>query len=129
MEKEKRMTKKDYFKRLKEIINETTNIEDKGELIYFIESQITSIDNKAEKAKERAAIKKAEGDTLREVIKSKLTNDYQTADDIFAQIDADKDVTIAKVRARLTQLVNLSEAEKSDVKTEENKIKKAYKLA
>ena len=128
MEKEKRMTKKDYFKRLKEIINET-KIEDKGELIYFIESQITSIDNKAEKAKERAAIKKAEGDTLREVIKSKLTNDYQTADDIFAQIDADKDITIAKVRARLTQLVNLSEAEKSDVKTEENKIKKAYKLA
>ena len=128
MEKEKKMTKKDYLGRLREIVNET-EVEDKGELIYFIESQITSIDNKAEKAKERAAAKKAEGDALREVVKSKLTNDYQTADDIFAQIEANEDITIAKVRARLTQLVNLSEAEKSDVKTDDNKTKKAYKLA
>ena len=56
---EKKMTKKDYFNAIKEII-EGTDSEIKGELIYFIESQIASIDNKAEKAKERAAAKKAD---------------------------------------------------------------------
>lgn len=124
---EKKMTKKDYFNELKGIVEES-NSEIKGELIYFIESQITSIDNKAEKAKERAAAKKAEGDELREVVKSTLTNEFQTADEIFGQL-AGEDLTVAKVRARLTQLVNLGEAEKTEVKTEDNKTKKAYKLA
>ena len=124
---EKKMTKKDYFNELKGIVEES-NSEIKGELIYFIESQITSIDNKAEKARERAAAKKAEGDELREVVKSTLTNEFQTADEIFGQL-AGEDLTVAKVRARLTQLVNLGEAEKTEVKTEDNKTKKAYKLA
>lgn len=123
----KKMTKKDYFNAIKEII-EGTDSEIKGELIYFIESQIASIDNKAEKAKARAEAKKAEGDALREAVKSVLTSDLQTADDILAQLDGE-DLTVAKVRARLTQLVNLGEAEKADVKTEDNKTKKAYKIA
>ena len=124
---EKKMTKKDYFNAIKEII-EGTDSEIKGELIYFIESQIASIDNKAEKAKERAAAKKAEGDALREAVKSVLTSELQTADDILSQLDGEE-LTVAKVRARLTQLVNLGEAEKADIKTEDNKVKKAYKIA
>lgn len=124
---EKKMTKKDYFNAIKEII-EGTDSEIKGELIYFIESQIASIDNKAEKAKERAAAKKAEGDALREAVKSVLTSELQTADDILSQLDGEE-LTVAKVRARLTQLVNLGEAEKADIKTEDNKTKKAYKIA
>ena len=124
---EKKMTKKDYFNAIKEII-EGTDSEIKGELIYFIESQIASIDNKAEKAKARAEVKKAEGDALREAVKSVLTSELQTADEILTQLDGE-DLTVAKVRARLTQLVNLGEAEKADIKTEDNKTKKAYKLA
>ena len=92
---EKKMTKKDYFNAIKEVIEET-KCENKEELIYFIESQIASIDNKAEKAKERAEAKKAEGDALREAVKSVLTSELQTADDIFAKVEAE-DVTIAKV--------------------------------
>ena len=124
---EKKMTKKDYFNAIKEII-ESTESEIKDELIYFIETQITSIDNKSEKAKERAAAKKAEGDALRESVKSVLTSEPQTADDILAKLDGE-DLTVAKVRARLTQLVNLGEANKSDIKTEDNKTKKAYTIA
>ena len=127
MDDKKKLTKREYFEKLEEIVR---NVESdiKEELIYFIESQITSIDNKAIKAKERAEAKKAEGDALREAVKSVLTNEFQTADDVFAQLDGE-DLTVAKVRARLTQLVNLGEAEKADVKTEDNKTKKAYKLA
>jgi hypothetical protein len=122
-----KMTKKDYFNELKNIVNGTDS-EIKDELIYFIETQITSIDNKSEKAKERAAAKKAEGDALRESVKSVLTSEPQTADDILAKLDGE-DLTVAKVRARLTQLVNLGEANKSDIKTEDNKTKKAYTIA
>ena len=127
MEKEKKMTKKDYFNELKVLV-EGTDIENKGELIYFIESQIASIEAKAAKAKERAEAKKAEGDELRETVKSVLTNDFQTADEITAKI-GNEEISRAKVIARLTQLVNLGEAVKEQVKTEDNKSKMTYKLA
>jgi len=123
----KKMTKKDYFNEIKTLVEESTN-ELKDELIYFVESQIASIDSKAEKAKERAAAKKAEGDALRESVKSVLTDEFQTADEILSQLDGE-DLTVAKVRARLTQLVSLGEAEKADIKTEDGKSKKAYKNA
>lgn len=127
MEKEKRMTKKDYFEEIKGLVEET-EVENKNELIYFLESQIESIDNKATKAKERAAAKKAEGDELRETVKSVLTNEFQTAEEITTAI-GDEEVTKAKVIARLTQLVNLGEAVKEATKTEDNKSKMTYKLA
>lgn len=123
---EKKITKKEYFEMLKEIVNES-NSENKGELIYFIESQIASIETKAAKAKERAAAKKAEGDALRETVKSVLTNEFQDAETITALVDGE-DVSKNKVIARLTQLVNLGEVEKTDIKNESGKTRKAYKL-
>ncbi len=123
---EKKITKREYFEMLKEIVTESDN-EYKGELIYFIESQIASIDNKAVKAKERAAAKKVAGDELRETVKSVLTNEFQTADEITAKVDVE-DISKNKVIARLTQLVNLGEVEKTDVKDESGKTRKAYKL-
>ena len=116
---EKKITKREYFEMLKEIVNES-NSENKGELIYFIESQIASIETKAAKAKERAAAKKAMGDELRETVKSVLTNEFQTADEITAKVDVE-DISKNKVIARLTQLVNLGEVEKTDVKDESGK--------
>ena len=127
MEKEKKMTKKDYFNEIKGIVEES-NLENKSELIYFLESQIESIDNKAAKAKERAAAKKAEGDELRETVKSVLTNNFQTAEEITEAI-GNEEISKAKVIARLTQLVNLGEAVKEAVKTDDNKSKMTYKLA
>lgn len=124
---EKKMTKKDYFNELLNIV-ENSESEIKGELIYFIENQITSIDNKAIKAKERAEAKKAEGDALREEVNALITNELQTADDIFTQLNGE-DLTIAKVRARLTQLVNLGGVVKETIKTEDGKQKMAYRLA
>jgi len=127
MDEKKKITKREYFEMLEQIV-ENANVENKEEIIYFINSQIASIDNKSEKAKERAAAKKAEGDALRETVKSVLTDELQTADEIFEQLDVE-DLTIAKVRARLTQLVANGLAEKADIKTEDGKTKKAYKIA
>lgn len=128
MEKEeKRITKRDNYEALKEIV-EKSNVENAEMLVEFINKQIEMIDNKSAKAKEKAAEKRAEGDELRAIIKSVLTNEYQTVDAITAQIEGE-DITKAKVVARLTQLVNNGEAVKEQGKSEDNKKVMTYKLA
>lgn len=122
----KKLTKKDYYGMLKEIVL-TSDVDNKEELEAFIDRQVEIIDNKAEKAKERAAEKKAEGDELRAAIKSVLTEDYQSADDILAQLEGE-DLSKAKIIARLTQLVNNGDAEKAQAKTEDGKKFMTYRL-
>lgn len=122
----KKLTKKDYYGMLKDIIL-TSDVDNKEELEAFIDRQVEIIDNKAEKAKERAAEKKAEGDELRAAIKSILTEDYQSADDILAQLEGE-DLSKAKIIARLTQLVNNGDAEKAQAKTEDGKKFMTYRL-
>ena len=128
---EKKITKKDYYAMLKEIVEESKDIEteiSKEELLEFINKQVASINAKAEKAKEKAAEKKANGDELREVVQSVLTEEYQTIDNIVSQIKGEE-VTKAKITARLTSLVKAGLATKSDIKNgETGKIQKAYKL-
>lgn len=128
---EKKVTKRDYYEMLKEIVY-PTNADcemtvEQGELIKFIDKQIALIDSKAEKAKARNAEKKANGDELREVVQNVLTDEFQTIDAIVAQIEGEE-VTKAKVTARLTALVNNGIAEKTDVKDDEGRKLKAYKL-
>lgn len=122
----KKLTKKDYYGMLKEIVL-TSDVDNKEELEAFIDRQVEIIDNKAEKAKERAAEKKAEGDELRAAIKSVLTEDYQSADDILAQLEGE-DLSKAKIIARLTQLVNNGDAEKAQAKAEDGKKFMTYRL-
>lgn len=123
---EKKMTKKDYYMLIKEII-ENNNIEEKEELIEFINKQVIQIETKAQKAKIRAEEKKSTGDELRSIVKSVLTTELQTSEVITEKI-AREDITKAKVIARLTQLVKLGEVEKADIKSENGKTIKAYKL-
>lgn len=127
---EKKLTKRDKFEMLKEIVRGDVSVEmtvEQAELVEFLDAQIVAIDTKAEKAKARSAEKKANGDELRDVVQSILTEDYQTIDAIVAQIEGE-DVTKAKVTARLTSLVKNGLAEKEDVKDEEGRKLKAYKL-
>lgn len=127
---EKKITKRDYYEMLKEIVRGDVNAEmtvEQAELIEFIDKQIALIDSKAEKAKARNAEKKANGDELREVVQSVLTDEFQTIDAIVAQIEGEE-ITKAKVTARLTALVSNGIAEKTDVKDDEGRKLKAYKL-
>lgn len=123
---EKKVTKRDYYEMLKNIVVEA-NVEGATELVEFIDKQIELIDSKAEKAKARNAEKKANGDELREVVQSVLTEEFQTIDAIVAQIEGEE-ITKAKVTARLTALVNNGIAEKTDVKDDEGRKLKAYRL-
>lgn len=127
---EKKITKREKFEMLKEIIRGDVSVEmtvEQAELIDFLDAQINAIDVKAEKAKARNAEKKANGDELRDVVQSVLTNELQTIDAIVAQIEGEE-ITKAKITARLTSLVKNGIAEKEDVKDEEGRKLKAYKL-
>ena len=119
-------TKAMQFAEIKEVIA-AVEVEGRDEMVAFLDEQIASLAAKAEKAKERAAARKAEGDELRAVVKSVLTDEAQTIDAIVAQIEGE-DVSKAKVTARLSQLVKTEEAVKEIVSVEGRKLT-AYKLA
>ena len=121
-----KVTNKEMFTKVKDALM-ASNVEGKEDLIAFIDGRIALIDKKAAKAAETAAEKKNELDELCEVVKSILSTEPQTADDVFAQVSGE-DVTIAKVRARLTKLEKAGIAVKTDVKVD-GKSKKAYTLA
>ena len=121
-----KVTNKEMFTKIKDALM-ASNVEGKEDLIAFIDGRIALIDKKAAKAAETAAEKKNELDELCEVVKSILGTEPQTADDVFAQVSGE-DVTIAKVRARLTKLEKAGIAIKTDVKVD-GKSKKAYTLA
>lgn len=119
---EKKLTKRDYFVEIKEIL-ENANETDLAEVMAH---EVELLDNKSAKNKERAAQRKIEGDELRDTISNILVDEPQTIDEIVEQID-DEEITKAKVVARLTQLVNLGEAIKEQVKTEDGKKVMSYK--
>lgn len=124
---EKKITKRENFESVLEILN-NSNVEYKEELINFVTKEIEILDAKAEKAKERAAVRKAEGDALRVAVQAVLTEELQTIDAILSQVEGEE-LTKAKITARLTSLVNENIAVREEIKTEDGKKVKAYKLA
>ena len=121
------MTKKEFYERMIEVLEGIDNLEDKEELINFNQKQLDLTNNKAERAKERAAEKRAEGDELRNTIKSVLTNEFQTVDEIFEKVEKEG-VTRAKVISRIGQLVKNGDADKTEVKSGDRTLK-AYRLS
>lgn len=102
------------------------------DLRAFAQNEIDLLDKKAAKAKERAAAKKAEQDELGEIVKSLLTDEWQTLADLAGQIDGD-DVSAAKVQARVKKLIDAGEVEKAQVEipateTSKKSKKMAYRL-
>lgn len=122
---EVKMTKAMWFEEIKAVV-EASGAEQAAEMVEFIDAEMARLAAKAEKAKERAAAKKVEGDELREVVRAVLTDEFQAIDAIVAQIDGE-DVTKAKVTARLTQLVKADMAEKDQIKVGDRKVM-AYRL-
>lgn len=98
----------------------------RADALAFVEKKIAQIDAKAEKAREKAAEAKAEGDKLRAAVEAVLTGEAQLIADITAQVEGEE-VTRAKVTSRLTQLVKAGVAEKETVTVDGKKLA-AYKL-
>lgn len=92
------------------------------DIIAYVDTTIKQIRNKAERAKTKAAEKRAEGDALRDAVKAALTDEYKTIAEITESLDIEG-VTPGKVVARLTQLVKADEANKTDIKIDGRRVK------
>ena len=123
---DKKITKAEYFGMIKDIVA-ASGAENAADLTAFIDTQVEQIAAKAEKAKARAAEKKAVGDELREAVQAVMTSEYQNIDAIMAQIDGE-DLTRAKISARITQLVKAGIVEKESQKGEDGKKQMVYRL-
>lgn len=125
---EVKVTKREYFEEIKAIV-EAAEVENKTDIVEFIDKQLELLASRAEKAKERAAEKKTAGDKLRAAVLAAVTEDFQTADEIADAVVIEEvegedpiEVTKAKVVARLTQLVKAGEVEKEAMKCEGRKL-------
>ena len=96
-------------------------------IVAYCENEKALLANKAVKAKERAAAKKEAGNELRDAIETILTNATapMTREDVLAAIEnADElELTVAKIGAQISQLVQLDRAHKTTVKVgDKNKV-------
>lgn len=121
-----KMTKVDYFEQLAGIV-EASDVENKEDILKFIQGSIETLENRKRAAQERAEKKKTEPDELSDAVKAVLTNELQTADAIAAQIEGE-DVTKQKIVSRLTKMVNAGTVRKDTVKTEDKRKVMGYAL-
>lgn len=122
-----KMTKVDYFEQLAGIV-EASDVENKEDILKFIQGSIETLENRKRAAQERAEKKKTEPDELSDAVKAVLTNELQTADAIAVQIEGE-DVTKQKIVSRLTKMVNAGTVRKDTVKTEDKRKVMGYALA
>ena len=105
---------------------------DNSDVVDYCNKEKEALANKAAKAKERAAEKKAAGDELRAVIETilKEATEPMTREMVLDCIeDPEGELSVAKVGNRITQLVNLGLVSKTSIKVEEDgktKNKTAY---
>lgn len=136
----KKITKREMYEAIRDLAGSgALRMQDFNEeisdaaVVEFFENEIATLDKRAQKTRERAAQKRAEGDELTDAIRSAMsTEDFEPIADIAARIEGE-DVTVSKITYRLGQLVKNGEAEKTQVEiagSEGQKKRKvvAYKL-
>jgi hypothetical protein len=124
---EKKVTKRENFEAIIAVLNDAG----REDLAAVVAHEIELLDNKAAKAKAKAAEKKTEGDALRNAVQAVLTDELATIKEITDKVEGE-DITSAKVQFRLNALVNAGIASKEQVVVGEGDSKRklmAYKLA
>ena len=116
-----KMTKKEMYTLIAELCAGNADVVD------FCGAEIARLDAKAEKAKAKAAEKKAAGDELYAAVIEAVGTDFVTAEDVLGNIEGE-DLTVAKIRARLSQGVKNEVLVKETIKVD-GKAKVHYKRA
>ena len=111
---EKKITKKDILRGIIDTLENGSSEILEEDIISYCRKEIGALDRKAEKAKEAAQKRKAEGDELTDKIREVVDEDYETIADITAKVD-DENASVGKVSYRLSQLVKMGELEKSKI--------------
>ena len=116
------MTRREFYDFANSVFA-TIDAEGKDEALSFIEKEIAALDAKNEKAKQRAAEKRAEGDALRAAIEAVIGEEPMTVNDILASVEAEyPDITPAKVVARVRQSIENGVVVKETVKLDGRKL-------
>jgi hypothetical protein len=129
-----KITKRERYESIKALVEAVGPVEgiDTEGIVAFCDKEIAALATRAEKAKERAAIKRAEGDELMEIVYNALTDEFESRDTITARIN-DENITAAKVTYRLTSLVREGRAVKDEATVTgadgKNRRVSVYKLA
>ena len=129
-----KITKKDRYESIMALCSTVAPMDgfDLDGIIEFCQKEIDTLGARAEKAKERAAAKRAEGDELQTAVLNALTDELASRQEITERIEGDE-VSLAKVGYRLNSLVKQGLAIKEEISVtgEDGKTKKmmAYKLA
>lgn len=124
-----KITNVDILTMIEELAVGTANEE---VILGYCAKQKDSLANKAAKAKERAAEKRAAGDQLRDAVQTILEHatEPMTRDMILGAFDeedvATYELTVGKVGNRASELVKYNLAHKVEVKCEDNKTRVAY---
>ena len=122
-----KITNVDILTMIEELAVGTANEE---VILGYCAKQKDSLANKAAKAKERAAEKRAAGDDLRDAVQAILENatEPMTREMILAAFEnaEELELTVGKVGNRASELVRFNIAHKVDVKTEDGKTKVGY---
>ena len=109
------MTKREMYEAIVKIMETGECSIEPAEVIEFCEKEIAALDRKAEKAKERAAEKKAAGDELTAIVASVMSADeFEPIAEIAARVEFE-DATLHKVQYRLGELVKAGKAEKQEI--------------
>lgn len=128
-----KVTKRERYESIKALVEAVGAVEgiDTDGIVAFCDKEIATLDTRAEKAKERAAEKRAEGDELQAAVLAALTDEPASRQEVTDRIEGE-DVTLAKVGYRLTALVKQGLAVKEEIAVtgEDGKSKKvaAYRL-
>lgn len=109
-----KITKREMYEAIIEAVEKGEWKFNPEDVIDFCKNEISLLDKKAAKAKETAAKKKAENDTLTDMVYEVLTDEFQPIADIAAKID-NPDITVAKITYRLRVLVERGMAEKEQI--------------
>ena len=122
---EKRLTKKDLFGMLLEVLQEADLEQEESDmLVEFINHEIELVEKKNSNKKQK---EKSE-DVLKELVYSKLdSSEFKTTQVILSEISDFEGVSSAKVSARLTALVNDGLVVKEQVKQGSRKLM-GYKI-
>jgi hypothetical protein len=124
-----KITKAQKYAMIEDILN-TVDGDNIDMLIEFVQAEQAALANKAAKAKAKAAEKKTEIDDLGNAVLGVLDGTPKTRDEVFALVeDFSNDVSVAKVGARLTKLVDAGLIVKNEIKAVTASGKKTTRMA
>ena len=116
------MTQREFYEFATNVFA-TVDVEGKEDAMAYIAKATASLDAKNEKAKKRAAEKRAASDAMRAAIADAIGTEPMTIADIMAAIEAEyPDVTPAKVVSRMKNLVENEVVTKGIVKVDGRKL-------